>query len=68
MSFRHQIGSASHLSSPTLPTRADGDGPGESLLDPSERPDPEPVPDRPRYLIAMRGLGYRFDGQGMTEA
>jgi DNA-binding response OmpR family regulator len=28
----------------------------------------EPVPDRPRYLIAMRGLGYRFDGQGMTEA
>jgi two-component system alkaline phosphatase synthesis response regulator PhoP len=28
----------------------------------------EPVPERPRYLIAMRGLGYRFDGEGMTEA
>ena len=27
----------------------------------------EPVPDRPRYLIALRGLGYRFDGEGMTE-
>lgn len=27
----------------------------------------EPEPDRPRYLIAMRGLGYRFDGEGMTE-
>ena len=28
----------------------------------------EPVPERPRYLIAMRGLGYRFDCEGMTEA
>ena len=28
----------------------------------------EPVPDRPRYLIALRGLGYRFDGGGVTEA
>jgi hypothetical protein len=27
--------------------QADGDGPGESLLDPSERPEPEPMPDRP---------------------
>jgi DNA-binding response OmpR family regulator len=28
----------------------------------------EPEPDRPRYLIALRGLGYRFDGDGVTEA
>jgi len=28
----------------------------------------EPVPERPRYLIALRGLGYRFDGDGLTEA
>jgi len=27
----------------------------------------EPEPDRPRYLIALRGLGYRFDGDGVTE-
>jgi DNA-binding response OmpR family regulator len=27
----------------------------------------EPEPDRPRYLIALRGLGYRFDGEGVTE-
>ena len=27
----------------------------------------EPEPDRPRYLIALRGLGYRFDGEGLTE-
>lgn len=27
----------------------------------------EPEPDRPRYLIALRGLGYRFDSEGMTE-
>ena len=27
----------------------------------------EPEPDRPRYLIALRGLGYRFDVEGMTE-
>ncbi len=24
-------------------------------------------PERPRYLIALRGLGYRFDVDGMTE-
>jgi two-component system alkaline phosphatase synthesis response regulator PhoP len=28
----------------------------------------EPEPERPRYLIALRGIGYRFDGEGMTEA
>ena len=27
----------------------------------------EPEPDRPRYLLALRGLGYRFDGGGVTE-
>jgi DNA-binding response OmpR family regulator len=27
----------------------------------------EPEPERPRYLIALRGLGYRFDGEGLTE-
>ncbi|MBZ5636940.1 MAG: response regulator transcription factor [Acidobacteriia bacterium] len=27
----------------------------------------EPRPERPRYLISLRGLGYRFDGQGVTE-
>ena len=27
----------------------------------------EPEPDHPRYLIALRGLGYRFDGDGVTE-
>jgi DNA-binding response OmpR family regulator len=27
----------------------------------------EPEPDRPRHLIALRGIGYRFDGEGMTE-
>jgi DNA-binding response OmpR family regulator len=27
----------------------------------------EPEPDRPRYLIALRGIGYRFDGEGVTE-
>lgn len=27
----------------------------------------EPEPDRPRYLISLRGLGYRFDGGGVTE-
>ena len=27
----------------------------------------EPNPERPRYLIALRGLGYRFDGDGVTE-
>jgi DNA-binding response OmpR family regulator len=28
----------------------------------------EPIPDRPRYLVALRGLGYRFDGDGVTKA
>jgi DNA-binding response OmpR family regulator len=27
----------------------------------------EPEPDRPRYLVALRGLGYRFDGEGLTD-
>ena len=27
----------------------------------------EPEPDRPRYLVALRGLGYRFDADGVTE-
>jgi len=27
----------------------------------------EPRPERPRYVIALRGLGYRFDGEGVTE-
>jgi DNA-binding response OmpR family regulator len=27
----------------------------------------EPRPERPQYLIALRGLGYRFDGEGVTE-
>ena len=27
----------------------------------------EPDPERPRYLVALRGLGYRFDGEGVTE-
>jgi two-component system alkaline phosphatase synthesis response regulator PhoP/two-component system response regulator VicR len=27
----------------------------------------EPVPDQPRHLIALRGLGYRFDAEGVTE-
>ena len=27
----------------------------------------EPNPDRPRFLVSLRGLGYRFDGEGMTE-
>jgi DNA-binding response OmpR family regulator len=27
----------------------------------------EPQPDRPRFLVALRGLGYRFDGEGLTE-
>jgi DNA-binding response OmpR family regulator len=22
----------------------------------------EPRPDRPRFLVSVRGLGYRFDG------
>jgi len=27
----------------------------------------EPRPERPRYLISLRGLGYRFDGESVTE-
>ena len=27
----------------------------------------EPDPEHPRYLVSLRGLGYRFDGEGMTE-
>jgi DNA-binding response OmpR family regulator len=27
----------------------------------------EPEPARPKYLIALRGLGYRFDAEGVTE-
>jgi DNA-binding response OmpR family regulator len=27
----------------------------------------EPEPASPRYLIALRGIGYRFDGGGVTE-
>jgi DNA-binding response OmpR family regulator len=27
----------------------------------------EPEPERPRYLKSLRGLGYRFDGTGLTE-
>jgi DNA-binding response OmpR family regulator len=27
----------------------------------------EPEVDRPRYLVSLRGLGYRFDGEGVTE-
>jgi DNA-binding response OmpR family regulator len=27
----------------------------------------EPDQEHPRYLVALRGLGYRFDGEGVTE-
>lgn len=27
----------------------------------------EPDPSRPRYIIALRGLGYRFDAEGVTD-
>jgi DNA-binding response OmpR family regulator len=27
----------------------------------------EPVPDRPRHLVSLRGLGYRFDVEPLTE-
>ncbi len=27
----------------------------------------EPQPDRPKYLVSLRGLGYRFDAEGVTE-
>ena len=26
----------------------------------------EPEPERPRYIVALRGLGYRFDVEGVT--
>ena len=28
----------------------------------------EPEPDRPRFLLSLRGLGYRFDDEGLTDA
>jgi DNA-binding response OmpR family regulator len=28
----------------------------------------EPKPDHPRFLVSLRGLGYRFDGEGLTDA
>jgi len=27
----------------------------------------EPNPDRPKYLVSLRGMGYRFDAEGLTE-
>ena len=27
----------------------------------------EPEPDRPRFLVSLRGLGYRFDVEPMTK-
>ena len=27
----------------------------------------EPNPEHPQYLVSLRGLGYRFDGEGMTD-
>lgn len=27
----------------------------------------EPEPASPRYLVSLRGLGYRFDGEGVTD-
>lgn len=27
----------------------------------------EPNPDRPRYLVSLRGMGYRFDAEGVTD-
>ena len=27
----------------------------------------EPNPERPRYLLSLRGLGYRFEGGTVTE-
>jgi len=27
----------------------------------------EPDPDRPRHIVSLRGLGYRFDAEGVTE-
>jgi len=28
----------------------------------------EPIPSQPRYLVSLRGLGYRFDREGVTDA
>lgn len=28
----------------------------------------EPEPERPRFLVSLRGLGYRFDAEGLTDA
>jgi len=28
----------------------------------------EPDPQRPRYLISIRGMGYRFEGEHRTES
>jgi DNA-binding response OmpR family regulator len=28
----------------------------------------EPTPEAPRYLKSVRGIGYRFDLDGMTES
>lgn len=27
----------------------------------------EPNPDRPRFLVSLRGMGYRFDAEGVTD-
>jgi DNA-binding response OmpR family regulator len=27
----------------------------------------EPEPDNPRYLVSIRGVGYRFDAKPVTE-
>ena len=27
----------------------------------------EPNPDRPQYLVSLRGMGYRFDGEAVTD-
>jgi DNA-binding response OmpR family regulator len=28
----------------------------------------EPVPSEPRYLLSVRGLGYRFGSENLTES
>ena len=38
--------------------RQPGDQPAQEI---------EPNPDRPQYLVSLRGLGYRFDGEGVTD-
>jgi DNA-binding response OmpR family regulator len=27
----------------------------------------EPEPERPTFLVSLRGIGYRFDGEGLTD-